>query len=468
MSSFDMRTLIRRKRDGLEHSAAELQDMVQAAVAGAVPDYQLSAWLMAVCFTHLSEAETFALTQSFVDSGETLRWDGLDRPVVDKHSTGGVGDKVSLALAPWLAAAGLAVPKMSGRGLGHTGGTLDKLAAIPGFDTGLDQAGMRRLLREVGCCIASQSAALVPADQLFYALRDATETVEERGLIAASVMSKKLACGAPGIVLDVKCGRGAFFRDAAAARDFAELACRIGAQAGRRVSCVLSPMDQPLGRAVGNALEVKEAADLLSGRRDSPELREACLALGAEALRIAAATSPPAGPDGGAPGPVGLELAPAADDAAWAEHARPLLERLLVSGAAWQHFQRWIAAQGGDWAEFERQAEEERGRCRQVMVRAEARGWIAGLDALAVGELACDLGAGRRTKDDIINPWVGIECLAKTGERVEAGQAIARLTVQPDDARKDGVLSEAYLAAVTVADHEPSRQQMILEVVRSK
>jgi pyrimidine-nucleoside phosphorylase len=452
MSQLDMRAVIRRKRDGGEHSAAELEQLVQAAVGKRVPDYQLSAWLMAVRLRGLSEAETFALTKAFVDSGASLSWDGLDRPVVDKHSTGGVGDKVSLALAPWLAAAGLAVPKMSGRGLGHTGGTLDKLAAIPGFSTELNQAGMQRLLEEVGCCIASQSSGLVPADKLFYALRDATETVEELGLIAASVMSKKLACGAPNIVLDVKCGGGAFFPALQQAREFAELACRIGAAAGRRVSCVISAMDQPLGRAVGNALEVQEAAALLNGRRDSPELREACLALGEEALRVAAGSAASPAPGQGGKG------APAQN---------PPLADLLASGAAGECFHRWVAAQGGDWAAFEQQAADAARHYRQVEVCAPRAGWIAGINALAVGELACDLGAGRRSKDDVIDPWVGIQCLVKTGEQVAAGQPLARLTVRPDNPRSDSELQRSYLQVVTNAAEPVAPSQVLLATVRS-
>jgi pyrimidine-nucleoside phosphorylase len=420
----ELRELIRRKRHGGALDAAELRWLVDEAVAGRVPDYQLAAWLMACCFTHLNATETLALTAAFVGSGEQLVWNNVTRPLVDKHSTGGVGDKVSLALAPWLAAAGLALPKMSGRGLGHTGGTLDKLAAIPGFRTDLDQPAMQRLLDSVGCCIAAQSPTLVPADKLFYALRDATETVDELGLIVASIMSKKLACGAQHIVLDVKCGSGAFFPNPPAAQAFAAMAARIGREAGRNVACVIAPMEQPLGRAVGNALEVQEAAGLLSGGQDSPELRAACLELGVAALELV--------------------------HGATADHGTLLLD-LLESGAAWESFQRWVAAQGGDWAAFEHGAASAAAHYRQVTVTATSAGRLERLDALTVGLLACDLGAGRRNKEDVIDPWVGVECLAKVGDSVEPGQELARLTVMPQEPRTDEQLAAAYLAAAGFA-----------------
>lgn len=285
-------------------------------------------------------------------------------------------------------------------------------------------------------------------------------------------MSKKLACGAPNIVLDVKCGRGAFFRTQAEARAFAELACRIGTSARRKVSCVISAMDQPLGWAVGNALEVQEAAGLLSGQRDSPELRAACLALGEEALGLVGAhgyapggaAGPAADTDGRPAGVPSQERAHIDNESAarW-----PPLPEILSSGAAWECFQQWIAAQGGDWAAFVQQASEAQQRYRQVEVRALDAGWIAGLDALAVGQLACELGAGRKTKDDVIDPWVGIECLAKTGERVEPGQVIARLTVKPNEPRSESVLVQAYRAAVRTDSEAVPAPAVALETIRA-
>jgi pyrimidine-nucleoside phosphorylase len=457
-----IRDLIRAKRNGEQHSAEELAWLVEQAVAGQIPDYQLSAWLMAACFQHLSDEETIALTDAFVASGETLSWEGVDRPMVDKHSTGGVGDKVTLALAPWLAAAGLGVCKMSGRGLGHTGGTIDKLAAIPGFKTDLATADIKRILGECGCCVAQQSPKLVPADKLFYALRDATETVEELGLITASVMSKKLAFGANCIVLDVKTGGGAFFKTEDEAQAFARLAGIIADKAGRKLACVISPMDQPLGRTVGNAMEVLEAAQLLSGERDSPELREACLELGGATLDLVdgrdrcqpvrrrdarQGVRQNAEEDSGIAD--SLTAVPTADDLTVVptEHRdHPL--HLLSSGTAWASFQAWIAAQGGDWDAFLRQSESAAAKYQRISVTAPSSGTITKLDALAIGQLACDIGAGRVNKDDEIDPWVGIELLAKVGDEVAAGDEAAILTVKPN---ADGPgLAQRYLAATTI------------------
>jgi pyrimidine-nucleoside phosphorylase len=430
-----IRDLIRAKRNGERHGAEELAWLVDEAVAGRIPDYQLSTWLMAVCFQHLNDDEATALTDAFVASGETLNWDGVSRPMVDKHSTGGVGDKVTLALVPWLAAGGLGVCKMSGRGLGHTGGTIDKLAAIPGFRTGLEMKDIRRILDDCGCCVAQQSPKLVPADKLFYELRDATETVDELGLITASVMSKKLAFGAAHIVLDVKCGGGAFFQTEAEAQAFVTLATTIAERAGRKLAAVISPMDQPLGRTVGNALEVMEAAQLLSGERDSPELREACLELGGAALGLIEGAPP-------------FQAAPSEEPADSRRSGSETLLSLLGSGAAWQSFQQWIAAQGGDWDKFVQQSEDAASKYQRIPVTAPQAGKVTRLDALAIGQLACDLGAGRNSKDDEIDPWVGIEMLAKVGDEVTNGGELAILTVKPSADVTN--ISERYLSASAI------------------
>lgn len=276
----ELLSLIRKKRGHRELDEAEIASMVSSVVCGTTADYQLSALLMAICYEGLSYNETLALTRAFIASGECLDWSHLSGPVVDKHSTGGVGDKTSLLLVPWLAAAGLTVPKMSGRGLGHTGGTIDKLESIPGFSIDLDRAHLKRMLEDTGCAIVAQSANLVPADKRIYALRDATGTVDELGLIAASVMSKKLAAGAQYIVIDVKCGSGAFFASVKQAREFAQVAICLGSDFGRPVACVISGMDQPLGSAVGNALEVAEVDAMLRGESEHEDLMELCIALG--------------------------------------------------------------------------------------------------------------------------------------------------------------------------------------------
>lgn len=432
----DVVSLIRRKRAKREHSAAEIAALVEGALAGTLPDYQLAAWLMAVCYEHLSYAETLALTQAFVDSGTTLRWPP-GAPVVDKHSTGGVGDKVSLILLPWLAACGLRVPKMSGRGLGHTGGTVDKLESIPGFRSTLSADEMQRVLAAVGCFDVAQSAELAPADKLFYSLRDATDTVEEMGLIAASVMSKKLAAGAQHIVLDVKCGRGAFFADLAHAREFANLAIRIGEHFGRRVACVISGMQQPLGRCVGNALEVQEALNFVRGNAMAPDLHELCLALGAEALLLCGQAASP-------------------------DEARAQMERVRENGSLAQRFAAWIVAQGGDLAAFSQRLAEDTEH-QQISVTAPAAGYIESLDALAIGELARDLSAGRRRADDVIDLLVGVECTKKVGERVAAGETLALIHARREaDA---AAIATQYQQAVRISDEPVSPPPVVLEII---
>ncbi|MEJ2293119.1 MAG: thymidine phosphorylase [Deinococcales bacterium] len=366
--------VILRKRNGSEHDPAELEAFLQGYLSGDVPDYQVAAWLMAVCWRGMSDRETAALTDVMARSGDVLDLGDLPH-TVDKHSTGGVGDKTSLVLAPLLAAAGATVAKMSGRGLGHTGGTVDKLESIPGFSTALSQEAFLQQAREVGIVVAGQSRDLAPADGLLYALRDATGTVESLPLIASSIMSKKLAGGAASIVLDVKVGSGAFMKTPSEARGLAEAMIAIGHHAGRNMRAVLSSMAQPLGRAVGNALEVQEAIACLKG--GGPEdLRELCVTLAEEVL-----------------------------DASDLPTRRARLEELLASGAAYERFERWIAAQGGDVGAL---GKLELARGREV-VRADTGGVLAKLDALAVGRAAGVLGAGRTRKGE------SVDCRARSG-----------------------------------------------------
>jgi pyrimidine-nucleoside phosphorylase len=392
--------LIDRKKRGGELTAEEIAYFCRGFVSHAVPDYQVSAWLMAVCWRGMTAAETLALTRAMVESGAELDWSGLDRPTVDKHSTGGVGDKTSIVLVPLMAAAGAAFVKMSGRGLGHTGGTLDKLEAIPGFRCNLSLDEMRAQVRRIGCALVGQSPELVPADATLYALRDVTATVDAVPLIASSIMSKKLAGGARTIVLDVKWGSGAFMRTVEEARTLAAELVRIGEGAGRRTRAVLSPMREPLGRAVGNALEVREAIDTLRGGGPD-DLWRLTLELGAHQLVLA-----------------GL--------AASVDAGRAALARLRDEGAGSRKLVELIEAQGGD----PRVVSDPDRLPRAAYVAplaADAAGWIEAADAREIGIAALELGAGRRVKTDPVDPAVGVVVRARIGDRVEAGQPLAEI-----------------------------------------
>ena len=378
--------VIGRKRDGLEHTAGEIQLLISGYLGGDIPDYQMAAWLMAVCVRGMTRAETLALTQAMVASGEVLDLSGIEGIKVDKHSTGGVGDKVTLIAAPLAAACGVKVPKLSGRALAHTGGTLDKLESVPGLTVDLEPERFIRQVREIGIAVAAQSPHMVPADKLLYALRDVTATVPSIPLIASSVMSKKIAAGADAIVLDVKFGRGAFMPDPAAAEELASEMVLLGEGAGRRTVALVTAMDNPLGRSVGNALEVKEALDALSGEGDE-ELVEVSLRVAAEMCRLAEIEADPEG--------------------------------VLRSGAGRATFERMLRAQGGRLeaglpvAPF------------QMPLRAPAAGHVASIDALEVGLSCLELGAGRARKEDRVDPAAGLVIRAPVGARVEAGDTLA-------------------------------------------
>jgi len=402
--------LIDRKKRGGELTGEEIRFLCEGFVAKRIPDYQMSAWLMAVVFQGMTETETLALTRAMVESGVTLGWEGLDRPTVDKHSTGGVGDKTSLVLVPLMAAAGAAFVKMSGRGLGHTGGTLDKLEAIPGFRVSLGLEEMRAQVERIGCALVGQSPELVPADGALYALRDVTGTVESVPLIAGSIMSKKLAGGARTVVLDVKWGAGAFMTTREEARELARALVRIGEGAGRRTRAVLSPMDEPLGRAVGNALEVREAIDTLRGGGPS-DLWELTLELGTHLLVLS-----------------GL----AASEA----EARARLVELRDSGRGAESLAELVRAQGGDPRVVD--APDEvlplAPVVREVTGDADGDRWVAALDARGVGVAALDLGAGRRRKGDPVDPAVGIVLRARIGDRVAPGDPLAEIHARTEAA----------------------------------
>jgi pyrimidine-nucleoside phosphorylase len=424
--------LIQRKRDGAELSADEIGELVLAYARDEVPDYQMAAFCMAVYFQGLTASETHALTDAMVRSGETVDLSPLGRKVVDKHSTGGVGDKTSIALGPVVAACGVPFAKMSGRGLGHTGGTLDKLEAIPGFNVDLDMDAFLRQVGEIGMAIIGQTAELVPADKRLYALRDVTATVDIIPLIASSIMSKKIAGGADAIVLDVKVGDGAFMKTLESARELAEAMRELGVHAGREVVCELTDMDQPLGRAVGNALEIREAVDTLRG--EGPEdLVE--LVLGASGHLLALSD-------------LGVDQA----------EGRSRGEEALASGAALELYERWIRAQGGE------PAVDALPTAPMVLAApAPAGGFVQAIAATAIGEAALRLGAGRVRKEDDIDHAVGIVCLAKRGDRVEAGAPLAEVHARSDDAA-ERALAEVT-AAYRIGPDKPEERPIVLDVI---
>jgi len=425
--------LIAAKRDGQRLAAEEIAYLVSALSIGAMADYQMTAWLMAVFFQGLDDEETEALTLAMLHSGRTLDLGSVPGTKVDKHSTGGVGDKVSIALAPLVAACGVAVPMVSGRGLGHTGGTLDKLEAIPGFRTQLTPDEFARIVADVGCCMIGQTADIAPADKRIYALRDVTATVECIPLIVASILSKKLAEGIDALVLDVKVGRGAFMKSESDARTLADALIRVGTRAGKRVSALLTNMDAPLGVAVGNALETREALDVLAGGGPA-DVVECTMSLGAEMLVL-----------GG--------------KAIGDEHARALLSAAIGSGAAARIAERMIEAQGGDprvVCDRERLAVAP----EEVVVRAPREGYVVAIDALAIGLAAVAMGAGRTRADQPVDHGVGICIDAKPGARVTRGTVLARLFFRA--ASHAAPVVERVQAAFSIAETPPLLRPLVL------
>ena len=378
--------VIGRKRDGREHTPEEIQFLLSGYVRGEIPDYQMAAWLMAVCIRGMTRAETLALTQAMVASGEVLDLSGIEGIKVDKHSTGGVGDKVTLIAAPLAAACGVVVPKLSGRALAHTGGTLDKLESVPGLTVDLDPERFIRQVREIGIAVAAQSPRMVPADKMLYALRDVTATVPSMPLIASSVMSKKIAAGADAIVLDVKFGRGAFMRDVASAEELAAEMVQLGEGAGRRTVALVTAMDNPLGRSVGNALEVQEALDALAGNGDE-ELLEVSLRVTSEMCRLAGVSAD--------------------------------VHKVWRSGAGRERFERMLAAQGGNLRQGLPVS------AVQLPLAAQRDGYVESIDALEVGFSCLELGAGRVRKEDKIDPAAGLVIHAQVGAHVRAGDPLA-------------------------------------------
>jgi thymidine phosphorylase len=427
------RELIRRKRDGLELDGDEVAWLVRGIADGSVSDAQVGALAMAIVLRGLSPAERVALTTAMRDSGDVLRWDGLQppRPVLDKHSTGGVGDKVSLLLAPIVAACGGAVPMISGRGLGHTGGTLDKLEAIPGYDTAPEPERLRSAVARAGCAIVGQTARLAPADRRLYAIRDATGTVESIPLLVASILSKKLAAGLDGLVMDVKVGSGAFLPGLAEARELAGAIVEVAAGAGLKATALLTDMDRVLARTAGNAVEVREAIDHLTGEVHDERLVEVTVALSRELLAL-----------GGLPD---------ADPA-----------QALRSGAAAERFAAMVAQLGGPADLLDAPGRHLAGApVVTEAVPAEA-GNVQRVDVRAVGLAIIDLGGGRRREDDAIDHAVGLTEIAAPGERVGPGERPLAVVHARDEAAA-GRAADALRAAFTLGDGAPPAGPAVLE-----
>ena len=427
--------LIELKRDGGTHTTGELKRLVDAYVAGEMPDYQMAAWLMAAYLRGLDHDETVALTDAMARSGRMMDLSSVPGTKVDKHSTGGVGDKTTIALAPMVAACGAPVAKMSGSGLGHTGGTLDKLESIHGFRVEMTPEAFLAQVREIGLAVIAQSPDVDPADKKMYALRDVTGTVPSTPLIFGSIISKKIAGGADAIVLDVKVGSGAFMKTMEDARHLAAELTRTGEALGRRVVTVLTDMDQPLGLAVGNALEVREAIDTLHG--NGPEdLFQECIALGSLMLQLAGAAR---------------EL----DD------GLAMLVTAVESGMALDTFRRWVSAQGGDPRVADNLSLLPAAPCRRE-VRAEGGGWVAAFDAEAVGRAAMVMGAGRAAVDDVIDHAAGLVLAAKVGDRVEPGGLLVTLHAAREsllDAGEERFRAAVRLSASPVGERDLVREQ---------
>ena len=427
--------VITKKKRGLPLSDEEIRGFVKEYTEGAIPDYQVSALLMAICLNGMNAEETYSLTDAICRSGDTVDLSEFGDKTADKHSTGGVGDKTTLIVAPLAAALGCKVAKMSGRGLGHTGGTVDKLESFPGYNVSISPEEFREQVRRIGVAVVGQSGNLAPADKKLYALRDVTATVDSIPLITSSVMGKKIAAGSKNIVLDVKCGSGAFIKTPEDARVLAESMVRIGNMCGRRCAALITNMDIPLGYSIGNILEVKEAIATLRG--EGPEdLTEISVALAATMAHFALGIS--------------------------REDAEAEAWEAIASGAALNKFREWIVAQGGDGRLVDSpELFPEAPFVREVT--ASDGGYITGMNAEAIGIAAMELGAGRRTKDDAIDYTAGITLLKKYGDRVEAGDAIAMLYTS-----RESSLDEAeriFLEAITLGETEPESIPLVYDTV---
>ncbi|HBV96887.1 MAG: thymidine phosphorylase [Peptococcaceae bacterium BICA1-7] len=431
-----MYDIILKKRQGGELSSPEIEHFVSGCVSGTIPDYQISALLMAIFFRGLNRRETTDLTLHMLRSGDIVDLSALPGIKVDKHSTGGVGDKTTLVLGPLVASAGVQVAKMSGRGLGHTGGTIDKLESIPGFNVEINKENFLKQVESIGIAVVSQTGNLVPADKKLYGMRDVTATVENISLIASSVMSKKLASGADAIVLDVKVGRGAFMKSIKEAEELAGLMVDTGNNLGRNTVALITRMDQPLGLTVGNSLEVREAIETLSNR--GPEdLRELCLALGAEMVVLAG-------------------------KAGSSEEARAILEENLSSGLALDKFGQMIDRQGGDSSALKDFKSLPEASLKKDITAAEP-GFVYGINAMSIGLAAMGLGAGRETRESVIDLSAGIVLHKKEGDTVSRGEALATLHYNPG---RDAEYSEALVkGAFTIGNKPPEKLPIVIQKI---
>ena len=430
----DPRELIREKRDGKSHRPEAVREFIAAYMRGEVHDYQASAWLMAAFLKGLDDSETQALTRALLESGRRFDWRDLGRPSADKHSTGGVGDKISLILAPLVASCGVLVPMVSGRGLGHTGGTLDKLESIPGFRTRLTPDAMRAQLDTLGVVMVGQGPDLAPADGKLYALRDVTATVEYEPFIVSSIVSKKIAEGAGAVVYDVKCGSGAFMRTLETARSLARRLVSATRGLSARAAALITDMSQPLGVAAGNVLEVRESIDVLHGGGPK-DVRQLTLDLAEKMLELSGAMPDPAAARAGA-------------------------TRALDSGAAWERFVAMVRAQGGDPASVENPDRLPRAPV-VVDVPAPRGGVIGEVDTFGLGELIVSIGGGRIAKEDEIDPRVGLETLRRIGDRVDKGEPLARLHLASTD---PAVVSRAA-TCFAIGDQAIAKPELVLERV---
>lgn len=431
----DFLDIIKKKRLGKVLTNAEIDFLVKGTCDLSIPDYQLSAFLMAVCFTGMTPDETAYLTNAMANSGSTLDLSMFGKLSADKHSTGGVGDKTTLIIAPIAAALGCKIAKMSGRALGHTGGTVDKLESIPGYRCELTPDEFIKQVEDINIAVVGQSGALAPADKALYALRDVTGTVESAPLIASSIMSKKIAAGSHNIVLDVKVGSGAFIHDTESARELAVMMTDIGRRLGRNVRAALTDMDKPLGYAIGNVLEVKEAIDVLGGRGPD-DLREVCVTL---AGMIVGAVK-------GMPDADAIELA----------------RETLASGAAYKKFVQWIERQGGDSCYIT--APDMFGRASVIVeVKADKDGYIGAMHTENIGLASTKLGAGRADKNSKIDPLAGIMLAKKTGDHVMRGDIIAELHTSTPELAEQAF--EIFKSAITISDKKTEARPLILEIV---
>ena len=428
--------LLRKKRDGEVLTREELETFVNGFLSGSIPDYQVSAFLMAVYFKGMTDEETAIFTEVMMNSGDVVDLSSIDGIKVDKHSTGGVGDKTTLILAPLVAAAGVNVAKMSGRGLGHTGGTLDKLESIPGLSVDLTQDQFINQVRDIGVAICGQNKKLVPADKKLYALRDVTATVNNFALIASSILSKKFACGADAIVIDIKVGAGAYMATTAEAESLAMLMKSIAANMQRELIIVISAMEEPLGNKIGNSLEIEEVIDTLKGNGPQ-DLKELVITLGSHMLVLAKRTKTK-------------------------DEGARLLNKLLVEGEGLKKFEEMVASQGGD-IQVVNQFDTMKKASNSELILSPKSGFIAGLNALAIGKACVVLGAGRLTKDSEIDHSAGIELLHKTGAEITAGQPLAKL--YSSDASTLAEAKHMVTKAFTFSDNPINPMPLIIKEI---